>query len=115
MEKCYDNEMSSTPMRCVSAGCFFFLSIVLAVYGIQVGPVQGAEGSRGSLHASVSLCIRSATLALMHALQMAQLDPTQCKRFLIEQPRTLGTLNCFLFLAFLSKGVYEVCTIMGEW
>ena len=37
------------------------------------------------------------------------------KRFLIEQPRVLGILNCFLFLAFFSKAIYEVCQGFGYW
>lgn len=78
-ESCFKNEVTSRPVRIVTAGCFFLLSFVLAVFGVQV----------------------------------AQLDSNQMKRFLIDNPRTLASLNLVLFVAFFSKGIYEVVVING--
>ena len=89
-------------MRWLTACCFFFLSLVLAFYGTQVMPCA-STGARGPFNLT------------RFVSQMAQLDQSQCKRFLIDYPRTLGVLNCVLFLDFLSKGIYEVLTIYGLW
>ena len=102
VEKCFRNAYSTIPMRWLTACCFFSLSLVLAFYGTQVMPCA-STGARGPFNLT------------RFVSQMAQLDQSQCKRFLIDYPRTLGVLNCVLFLDFLSKGIYEVLTIYGLW
>lgn len=81
--KCYHNEMTLTPVRYVVAGCFIFLSLVLALLQFQLMRLESTQ------------------------------TYTQVKQFLTTNLHTLGILNCVLFLAFLSKGMYELITIFG--
>ncbi|CAM9500505.1 unnamed protein product, partial [Discosporangium mesarthrocarpum] len=48
-------------------------------------------------------------------VQVAKLEAWQHRRFLIYQPRALAVVNCILFAVFLSKGGYQVVSVMRLW
>ncbi|CAM9895266.1 unnamed protein product, partial [Scytosiphon promiscuus] len=50
-----------------------------------------------------------------YGLKMSKLTASQNREQLIYKPRALAALNCFLVAVFLSKGAYQIFSVMGLW
>ncbi|KAG5190469.1 hypothetical protein JKP88DRAFT_266933 [Tribonema minus] len=56
-----------------------------------------------------------AVIVAAYGIQMARLQESQHRRFLIYEPRALAILNSVLFSVFLSKGIYQLCSTLNIW
>eukprot|EP00904_Undaria_pinnatifida_P005066 jgi/Undpi1/168/HiC_scaffold_1.g00165.m1 len=56
-----------------------------------------------------------AAVVAASGVKMSRLTLSQNRLYHIYQPRALAALNCFLFTVFLSKGAYQISSIMGLW
>eukprot|EP00752_Nemacystus_decipiens_P005415 g4909.t1 len=50
-----------------------------------------------------------------YGFQMSKLTTSQNRAQLIYQPRALAALNCFLVAVFLSKGAYQMSSVLRLW
>eukprot|EP00903_Cladosiphon_okamuranus_P022440 g20641.t2 len=50
-----------------------------------------------------------------YGFQMSKLTSSQNRAQLIFQPRALAALNCFLVAVFLSKGAYQISSVLSLW